>query len=104
MHFNNTFLSPPITVEFFSLFSSDVTTRSIPDYNLYKKMNTSQPKVYRQSIRDSRPAKGWINDSEGLFTNHEEDYLESLLQHFERETTLETSIVTVDSTMIKEIQ
>ena len=82
-------------------FISNVTAQAVPNYNLYKKMNTSQLEAYRQSIWDSLPAIGWVNDFEGLFNNNEEDSLESILQHFEKETTVEIAIVSVDSNMVQ---
>jgi len=64
-------------------------------------MTISELEAYRQSIWDSLPAIGWVNDFEGLFSNNEEDSLESMLQHFEKETTVEIAIVTVDSNMVQ---
>lgn len=85
---------------FFSSFQNDVTAQSVPDYSLYEKMSSGELELYRQSVWDSLPAIGWVNDFGGLLTNNEEDSLESLLQHFEKETTVEISILTVDSNMV----
>lgn len=85
---------------FFSSFPNDVTAQSVPDYSLYEKMSADELELYRQSVWDSLPAIGWVNDFEGLFTIDEEDSLESLLQHFEKQTTVEISVVTVDSNMV----
>lgn len=84
----------------FSSFLNNVTAQLVPDYSLYEKMNADELQLYRQSVWDSLPVIGWVNDFEGLFTSNEEDSLESLLQHFETETTVEISIVTVDSNMV----
>ena len=93
----------PFFIIFLSLFSllSDVAAQSVPNYNFYKKMTPSELQTYRQSIWDSLPAIGWVNDFEGLFTTNEEDSLESMLQHFEKETSVEIAIVTVDSNMVQ---
>lgn len=64
-------------------------------------MTISELEAYRQSIWDSLPAIGWVNDFGGLFSSNEEDSLESMLQHFEKETTVEIAIVTVDSNMVQ---
>lgn len=85
---------------FFSSFLTDAGAQTVPDYILYEKMSSTELEVYRQSVWDSLPAIGWVSDFEGLFTNNEEDSLEILLQHFETETTVEISIVTVDSNMV----
>ena len=84
-----------------SSFVSNITAQSVPNYRLYQKMTISELEAYRQSIWDSLPAIGWVNDFEGLFSNNEEDSLESMLQHFEKETTVEIAIVTVDSNMVQ---
>lgn len=41
--------------------------------------------------------KGWVNDFENLFTENEKQYLNSLISSFERKTTIEISIVTIDT-------
>ena len=88
---------------YLSLFSfvSNITAQSVPNYHLYEKMTISELETYRQSIWDSLPAIGWVNDFEGLFSSNEEDSLESMLQHFEKETSVEIAIVTVDSNMVQ---
>lgn len=82
----------------------NVTGQSVPDYKPYEKMNVSELNAYRQSIWDSLPAIGWVNDFEGLYNSNEEDSLESRLQHFEKLTTVEIAIVTVDSNMVQQGQ
>ena len=96
-------LMKQLSLLFFSVFSfmSNATAQAVPNYSLYKKMNTSQLEAYRQSIWDSLPAIGWVNDFEGLFNSSEEDSLETILQHFEKETTVEIAIVTLDSNMVQ---
>lgn len=64
-------------------------------------MTASQLQAYRQSIWDTLPAAfGWVNDFEGLFDTEQEDLLEKALSHFEKKTSIEISILTVDSNMV----
>ncbi|MEO6838049.1 MAG: TPM domain-containing protein [Ginsengibacter sp.] len=64
-------------------------------------MTPHELQTYRQSIWDTLPAAvGWVNDFEGLYDKSQEDSIESILEHFERKTTIEIAIVTVDSNMV----
>jgi len=75
--------------------------QSVPNYIPYRTMTPSELQLYRQSIWDTLPASiGWVNDFEGLFDRHQEDSIETILEHFERKTTIEIDIVTVDSNMV----
>ena len=82
--------------------------QAVANYNQMESMNDSRELMsdsqlshYRQSIWDTLPAAvGWINDFEGLFKVEEEDTLESIIQHFEKETSIEIMIVTVDTNMV----
>lgn len=66
-------------------------------------MTPAQLSAYRQRIWDTLPAAvGWVNDFEGLFTPEQERMLEKELEHFERLTSVEICIVTVDSNMVAE--
>ena len=47
-------------------------------------------------------ARGFINDFVQLFTDDEIKVLDSLVSELERTTTVETSVVTVNSTMVKD--
>lgn len=88
-----------------SIFSfwSNVDAQSVPNYNQYKKMSATELQAYRQSIWNSLPvAVGWVNDFGGLFTNAEEDSLETIIGYFEKNTTIEIAIVTIDSNMVEE--
>ncbi|HUZ57435.1 MAG TPA: TPM domain-containing protein [Hanamia sp.] len=64
-------------------------------------MTPNELQAYRQSIWDTLPAAvGWVNDFEGLYDRTEEDSLERILEHFEKKTTIEIEVVTVDSNMV----
>lgn len=77
--------------------------QNVPDYIPYRTMTSSQLSAYRQSIWDTLPAAiGWVNDFGDLFTSTQERTLEKTLEHFERATTVEICIVTVDSNMVAE--
>lgn len=87
-----------ISLFFFSLFASG---QRVPNYLPYKTMTPEELSAYRQSIWDTLPAAvGWVNDFEGLYDRTQEDSLETILEHFERATTIEIAIVTVDSNMV----
>lgn len=85
------------------LFFFDVSVKAqrIANYNPYRTMTPSELRAYRQSIWDTLPAAiGWVNDFEGLYDKSQEDSLESIIQHFEKKTTIEIAIVSVDSNMV----
>jgi uncharacterized protein len=64
-------------------------------------MTPNQLHTYRQNLWDTLPAAiGWVNDFEDLFTEEQEHYLEKMLAHFEKSTSIEISIVTLDSNMV----
>lgn len=88
-----------IFILFFSIES--VTAQRVPNYNPYRTMTPSELQAYRQSIWDTLPAAvGWVNDFEGLYDKDQEDSLESIIQHFEKKTTIEIAVVSVDSNMV----
>ena len=54
--------------------------------------------VYRQIFWDSLPKPtSWTNDYEGLFSDHEKQKLDSIISAFEKETTTQFCIVTLDT-------
>ena len=82
-------------------FDVGVKAQRIANYNPYRTMTPSELRAYRQSIWDTLPAAiGWVNDFEGLYDKSQEDSLESIIQHFEKKTTIEIAIVSVDSNMV----
>lgn len=53
---------------------------------------------YRQVFWDSLPQPvGWTNDYEGIFSVSEKEKLDNLIIDFEKETTIELAIVTIDT-------
>jgi len=61
-------------------------------------MTASLLRVYRQTIWDSLPkARGWTNDFENLFTIQEQTNLDSIISEYEKKTTIEICIVTIDT-------
>ncbi len=94
---------------FFTLFSTFLLftlsensyCQDVPNFNPNHAMSDVELTRYRQSIWDSLPgAVGWINDFGGLFKPGQGDTLETMLEHFEKETTIEIMVVTVDSNMV----
>jgi len=74
----------------------------VPNFDPDKFLSKKELSDYRQSIWDSVPAAvGWVNDFAGIFTNDEEQTLESLIEHFEKKTTIEIAIVTLDTNMVE---
>lgn len=67
----------------------------------YVAMNRNQLARYRRFIWDSIPmAVGWVNDFESLFTIDEENNLQRLIEQFEKKTTIEIMVVTLDTNMV----
>jgi uncharacterized protein len=54
--------------------------------------------LYRQVFWDNLPKPhNWTNDYENLFSNEEETKLNKIISDFEKETTIEIAIVTIDT-------
>jgi uncharacterized protein len=91
---------------FFTLFSLlafylNINAQSVPNYFQYKSMTPQELYNYRQTLWDTLPAAiGWVNDFGDLFTEEQEQQLEKTLAHFEKNTSIEIAIVTLDSNMI----
>lgn len=92
------------TLLFLILFySSGAQAQEVPNYLPYNVMSPKQLHVYRQNLWDTLPAAiGWVNDYENLFTIEERHNLEKTLEHFEKETSIEICIVTLDSNMVSQ--
>lgn len=87
------------------LFRLDATAQIVPNFIPNRTMTPSELSSYRQSIWNKLPAAvGWVNDYEGLYDRNQKDSLESILQHFEKKTSIEIALVTVDSNMVAEDQ
>ncbi len=75
----------------------------VPNFDPDKLLSRKELSNYRQSIWDSIPAAvGWVNDFAGIFTNDQEQTLEDLVEHFEKKTSIEIAIVTLDTNMVEQ--
>ena len=92
------------TLLFLILFySPGIQAQEVPNYLPYNLMSPKELQVYRQNLWDTLPAAiGWVNDYENLFTLEERHNLEKTLEHFEKATSIEICIVTLDSNMVSE--
>lgn len=82
-------------------FSAKIYGQNVPNYTPYQTMTPAELQAYRQSIWDTLPAAvGWVNDFEGLYDQEQERNLEMIVEHFEKKTTIEIAIITVDSNMV----
>jgi uncharacterized protein len=61
----------------------------------------SQPVIDTTGIAQLS-AKGWVNDFEDIFTVGEEHSLDSIITNFEKETSIEIAIVTLDTNHVGE--
>lgn len=87
-------------IAFFST-GSEAWCQNVPDFNPGTVMSRTELQAYRQSIWDTLPAAvGWVNDFEGIFKPVEGDSLESLIAHFEKKTSIEIAILSVDTNMV----
>lgn len=51
--------------------------------------------------RDSIPkAVGYVNDFENIFSKKQEKYLDSMIKAFEKKTTIQIAVVTIDTLMV----
>lgn len=80
---------------------SEARGQNVPNFNPEEVMSRTELKAYRQSIWDTLPAAvGWVNDFEGIFKPDEGDSLESLIAHFEKKTSIEIAILSIDTNMV----
>ena len=80
---------------FQTCYSQDPSTKP-----LSKRLNISKERSDSLSIHIP-PAKGFINDFLQLFSDDQIRTLDSLIAEFERQTTVEIGVATVDSMMVK---
>jgi|SRR5690348_9127315 len=89
------------TLFFLLIFQFSSQGQAVPNYFEYSSMSPQQLVAYRQNLWDTLPAAvGWVNDFGDLFTEAQERELEKTLAHFEQATSIEISIVTLDSNMV----
>jgi uncharacterized protein len=56
----------------------------------------------RDTVTDTFPKPlGWVSDFENILTDKQEKYLDSIIKAYEKKTTIEIAVVTLDSTMTK---
>lgn len=61
-------------------------------------LKTKSIELFRKNFWNNLPDPvGWTNDYENLFTDVEESKLDSIISKFEKETSIEISIVTIDT-------
>ncbi len=90
-----------LSILFLCVHSNNSVCQSIPNFNPNEVMSSDELAQYRQSIWDSLPAAvGWVNDFEGIFSASQGDTLESMIAHFEKASSIEIAIVTVDTNMV----
>lgn len=70
-----------------------------------KKQNDSlkqrEVNLFREVYWNNLPKpKGWINDYERVFSEDEERKLDSIISKFEKETSVEIAVVTIDTTKV----
>jgi len=81
----NALLRLPRTLFAFTLFLISLSTNALA----------------QEATLDSVPkATGWVNDFENIFTSKQERKLAQLITDFEKETTVEIAILTLDTAMI----
>lgn len=69
--------------------------------NAQEVVDSGEVSINRQSyFKDSLPAPiGYVSDFENLYSNSEKQYLDSVLYAFYKRTTVQITIVTIDTTM-----
>ncbi|MBL0737883.1 TPM domain-containing protein [Flavobacterium sp. GN10] len=70
--------------------------------SIEKKNNNSEKQkvvaTFREIYWNNLPKpKGWVNDYEGIFSDNEERKLDSIITNFEKETSIEIAVVTIDT-------
>ena len=71
---------------------------SSQNINSIEVSNDNSIELHRKSFYDSLPKpNNWTNDYENLFSDEEETKLNKIIDDFEKETSIEIAIVTIDS-------
>ncbi len=59
------------------------------------------PALSQKYKRDSLPAAvGYVNDFENIFSPGQEKYLDSMIRAFEKKTTIQIAVITIDTSMV----
>lgn len=91
----------PLLFGMLVLTSCDSQVKTLP-YPSDTPANSSL-QAYRQKFWDSLPEpRGWTNDYENIFIDDEEQKLDSVISVFEKETTTQICIVTIDTVCTSE--
>ena len=73
----------------------------VGDTLVYHSTNAQKISIFRKTIWDSLPKPtSWITDFENLFTDEEQFQLDSTISKFEKETTIEIAIITIDTIFV----
>lgn len=71
---------------------------SLQNINSQEVINDNSIEFFRKSFQDNLPKPyNWTNDYENLFSDEEETKLNKIIDDFEKETSIEIAIVTIDS-------
>ena len=100
-----------LIILFFFFFNFDVKAQAKGDYGILPNTQQNSVPIYNNDnaalidsliIRKGYPDKpvGWMNDFEGIFSKQESEFVDSLCAAFEKETSIEIAIVTVDSIFV----
>mgnify|MGYP006187886825 CR=1 FL=1 len=73
----------------------------VSDTNKIESKKSASIENYRQTFWDNLPKPhNWTNDYENLFSDKEETKLNQIITDFEKETTVEIAIVTIDTSKV----
>ena len=95
-------MTPLKYLSFLLLFFWTVTsTASCKSYSdKFKTKDTQEKSLNSQHFQDSLPRPlGYVNDFEALFSKSEQQTLDSLLQGFEKRTSIQIVVITIDTSM-----
>ena len=86
---------------FFLFFWTVTSTASCKSYSDKTKANDEHESTFnRQHFKDSLPKPfDYLNDFELLFTESQRKTLDSLLQDFDKRTSIQIAVITIDTTM-----
>ena len=77
-----------------------VVTPSCGAKEAEKKYSGSKIPGLQQDVLDSLPQpRGYVNDFENLFSDEEERLLHNLIKDFEKRTTIQIALITIDTSM-----
>jgi uncharacterized protein len=95
-------MTPLKYLSILTFFTLTVTTTASCQVQKDKDKNTTidKPKTFRQLFWDSLPKPiGYVNDYENIYSDREEEVLDSLIKAFENKTTIQIAVITIDTSM-----